>query len=69
VFLFIYQFHPWHALAIALPLMLISSGFATMGVDSVTRPAPAQRPVSRTVTSQPVRKSLAPAVPLPAAKK
>src|SRR5262245_64229179 len=23
VFLFIYQFHPWHALAIALPLMLV----------------------------------------------
>jgi hypothetical protein len=68
VFMFIYQFHPWHALAIAVPLMLISSGFATMGVDSVMRPAPVQRPASRLSTSQAVRKSLAPAA-LPAAKK
>jgi hypothetical protein len=60
VFLFIYQFHPWHALAIALPLMLISSGFATMGVDSVTKPTPAVRPVSKMSTSQPIRKSTGP---------
>src|SRR5262245_41070600 len=46
VFLFIYQFHPWHALAIALPLMLIASGFATMGVDSVMKPTPALRAAS-----------------------
>jgi hypothetical protein len=62
VFLFIYQFHPWHALAIALPLMLISSGFATMGVDSVTKPAPAMRAASKLNTSQPIRKSMGPAV-------
>jgi hypothetical protein len=62
VFLFIYQFHPWHALAIALPLMLIASGFATMGVDSVTKPTPAMRPVSKLNTSQPIRKSMGPTV-------
>jgi hypothetical protein len=70
VFMFIYQFHPWHALAIALPLMLISSGFATMGVDSVMKPTPTLRPASKLITSQPIRKSLAPApTPAPAAKK
>jgi hypothetical protein len=62
VFVFIYQFHPWHALAIALPMMLVASGFATMGVDSVTKPTPALRPVSKLNTSQPIRKSMAPAV-------
>jgi hypothetical protein len=62
VFLFIYQFHPWHALAIALPLMLITSGFATMGVDSVMKPTPAVRRASGLNTSQPIRKSMAPAV-------
>jgi len=72
VFILIYQFHPPHALAIALPLMLISSGFATMGVDSVMKPTPTLRPVSATPTSKPVRKSFggrpAPAPP-PATKK
>jgi hypothetical protein len=60
VFLFIYQFHPWHALAIALPLMVIASGFATMGVDSVMKPAPAMRPASTLNTSKPFRGSMAP---------
>jgi hypothetical protein len=70
VFLFIYQFHPWHALAIAVPLMLISSGFATMGVDSVMRPAPALRRASRLSATPAVRKSLAPPpAPAPAPKK
>jgi hypothetical protein len=63
VFLFIYQFHPWHALAIAVPLMLIASGFATMGVDSVMKPTPALRPASTLNTSKPIRKSMGPTVP------
>jgi hypothetical protein len=69
VFIFIYQFHPWHAAAIALPLMLISSGFATMGVDSVMTPTRATRPASKLNTSQPIRKSLGAPAPPPAAKK
>jgi hypothetical protein len=68
VFIFIYQFHPWHALAIALPLMLITSGFATMGVDSVLKPTPVLRPASTLNQGKPIRKSLAPVAP-PAAKK
>jgi hypothetical protein len=68
VFVLIYQFHPWHGLAIALPLMLLSSGFATMGVDSMMKRTPVQRPVSRSITSQPLRKSVAAPV-APAAKK
>jgi hypothetical protein len=64
VFMFIYQFHPWHALAIAIPLMLVTSGFATMGVQSVTRPTPALRSPSST-TARPVRKSLSPVAPAP----
>ena len=46
VFILIYQFHPWHGLAIALPIMLICSGFATMGVDSVLKPTPTLRRAS-----------------------
>src|SRR3954471_9716913 len=56
VFILIYQFHPWHGLAIALPLMLITSGFATMGVESVTKPssrAP-QRPAGSLNTAKAV---------------
>jgi hypothetical protein len=62
VFLLVYQFHPWHAAAIAVPLMLIASGFATMGVDSVMKPTPALRPVSTLNTSKPIRKSMGPTV-------
>jgi hypothetical protein len=70
VFILIYQFHPWHGLAIALPLMLITSGFATMGVDSVLKKTPVQRTGSALIKSQPVRKSLGPtATPPPAATK
>ncbi len=71
VFILIYQFHPWHGLAISLPLMLITSGFATMGVDSVLKPTPILRSASSLAKSKPVRKSLAPMAPpsAPAAKK
>jgi hypothetical protein len=63
VFILIYQFHPWHGLAIAVPLMLIISGFATMGVDSVLTPTPVRRTGSSAITSKPVRKPLGPSVP------
>jgi hypothetical protein len=66
VFILIYQFHPWHGVAIALPLMLMTSGFATMGVDSVLKPTPVTRSASSLIKSQPVRKSLGPTAPPPA---
>ena len=41
VFTLIFQFHPWHALGLGLVTMLMVSGLATMGVDSIlNRPAP-----------------------------
>jgi uncharacterized membrane protein YdcZ (DUF606 family) len=61
VFTLIFQFHPWHALGLGLVTMVLVSGLATMGVESVlAKPAPnaAARAV---VPSQPVRQSLSPA--------
>jgi hypothetical protein len=71
VFILIYQFHPWHGLAISLPIMLICSGFATMGVDSVTtRPARTVRRASTLNTSKPLRSPSGVAAPAaPTAKK
>jgi hypothetical protein len=70
VFILIYQFHPWHGLAIALPLMLITSGFVTMGVDSVMKPRPTARTGSSMIKSKPVRGPLGPtSVPNPPAMK
>src|SRR3954447_48570 len=68
VFILIYQFHPWHGLAIALPLMLMTSGFATMGVEAVLKPAVVQRPVRSMNTSKAVRKSFGPPAPVPKAE-
>jgi hypothetical protein len=67
VFTLIFQFHPWHAVGIGTATMLMVSGLATMGVESVlSRPAPnsaAARPFSPTKA---VRQSLSPtSVPAP----
>src|SRR5262249_41129379 len=35
VFTLIFQFHPWHALGLGLATMLLVTGLATMGVESV----------------------------------
>jgi hypothetical protein len=71
VFILIYQFHPWHGLAIALPIMLMCSGFATMGVDSVMKPRVTLRAASTLSTSKAVRRTATapPAPPVPEAKK
>jgi len=70
VFILIYQFHPWHGLAIALPLMLITSGFATMGVDSILTPSPVRRTGSTLLKSEPIRRPLgSSSAPPPALKK
>ncbi len=66
VFTLIFQFHPWHGLGLGIAAMLLVSGLATMGVESILTPTPAS--VTRSAASRvskPVRESLAPA-PAPA---
>ncbi len=38
VFMFVLQFHPWHALGIGVLVMCLVAPLATMGVDSMLRP-------------------------------
>jgi hypothetical protein len=62
VFTLVFQFHPWHALGLGLITMLLVTGLATMGVDSLMSPQAASPAASRAVISnQPVRQTLAPA--------
>jgi hypothetical protein len=72
VFTLIFQFHPWHALGLGLATMLMVSGLATMGVDSIlNRPAPGSVAARAFAPSEPVRQSLNPgaaAPPQPAGK-
>jgi len=73
VFTLIFQFHPWHALGLGIATMLMVSGLATMGVESLlAKPAPTSAAARPLVPSEPVRQSLAPAAggaqpPAPAA--
>ncbi len=43
VFVLIFRFHPWHGAGIGLATMLIVTGLATMGVDSMMSPRPTER--------------------------
>jgi hypothetical protein len=68
VFTLIFQFHPWHGLGLGIASMLLISGLATMGVESILTPTPAS--ANRSVASQvnkPVRESLSPAPAQPKA--
>ncbi|MGE3819832.1 MAG: hypothetical protein AB7I30_10370 [Isosphaeraceae bacterium] len=68
VFLFVYQFHPWHALGISLVTMVLVAGLATLGVDSMTRPKATVAPL-QPKGAPPVRGSLStPGTPAPASK-
>ncbi len=58
VFMFILEFHPWHALAISVVSMVLVSGVATMGVESLTKTGPAIPPARARRNNEPVRKSL-----------
>jgi uncharacterized membrane protein YdcZ (DUF606 family) len=59
VFTLIYQFHPWHALGLGVATMLLVSGLATMGVESVLTPSRVTQAATRPfVPVEPVRKSL-----------
>jgi hypothetical protein len=62
VFTLIFQFHPPHALALSLVTMVLISGLATLGVDSLTKPS---RPIAaeQRRSNEPVRKSLTPVAP------
>jgi hypothetical protein len=61
VFTLIFQFHPWHALGIGLATMLLVTGLATMGVESLMSKAATTPQTARTIqSSQPVRQSVSP---------
>lgn len=61
VFTLLFQFHPWHALGLGLITMVMVSGLATMGVESVlAKPAANAAATRAVVPSQPVRQSLSP---------
>ena len=62
VFMFILQFHPWHALAAGLVTMIMVMGLATLGVDTLMKPAATPAPV-RPRGSEPIRGSLSPNAP------
>jgi hypothetical protein len=61
VFMFVFQFHPWHALGLSVVTMILVSGLATMGVESLLAK---RRDVSNAtrafVPTEPVRQSLGP---------
>ncbi len=61
VFTLILQFHPWHALGLGLATMLLVTGLATMGVESLMSKSAANKsPARATQSSQPVRQSVSP---------
>jgi hypothetical protein len=62
VFILIFQFHPWHGFGLGLATMLLVSGLATMGVESLlAKPTATTRPARASVPNQPVRQSVGPA--------
>jgi hypothetical protein len=67
VFALILQFHPWHALGLGLATMILVTGLATMGVESLLAKAAPVRPTAPSViNNQPIRQSLTPgAMPVP----
>lgn len=76
VFMFVLQFHPWHALGLGMLIMCLVSPLATMGVDSMLAPDDQVQRIRRgaSAATQPVRRSLSPSAappspaPAPAAK-
>ena len=60
VFTLILQFHPWHALTLGVLTMLIVPGVATLGVDSIMKPAPRVASMKSLEPKTPVRQSLSP---------
>jgi hypothetical protein len=61
VFTLILQFHPWHALGLGIATMLMVSGLATMGVESILAPPSPRSAAGRAFApTQAVRQSLSP---------
>ena len=63
VFTLVFQFQPQHAAWIGALTMLLSSGLATLGVDSLTKPRPVVATARSAGQAKPIRKSLSPAAP------
>ena len=55
VFLFVFRFHPWHALGIGLATMLIVTGLATMAVESMLNRRPSNRYETKAI-AEPIRR-------------
>lgn len=62
VFMFVLQFHPWHALGLGVLMMCLVTPLATMGVDSMLAPDAQVRSIRRgtNVPTTPIRGSLSP---------
>jgi magnesium-transporting ATPase (P-type) len=60
VFTLILQFHPWHALGLGIATMLLVSGLATMGVESILAPSPRTAAGRAFAPTPAVRQSLTP---------
>ncbi len=59
VFMLVFQFHPWHALGLGVVTMVLVSGLATMGVESImAKPRDVSRATRAFVPTEPVRQSL-----------
>jgi hypothetical protein len=68
VFMLIFQFHPWHALGIGLATMLLVTGLATMGVESLlNKPVPTTQSTRPLMGNKPVRQSATPKAATPPA--
>jgi hypothetical protein len=65
VFILVFQFHPWHGLAIGLVAVLLIPGLTTMGVDNALTPSKAEVPINAK-GKLPPRKSLNPGTTAPA---
>jgi hypothetical protein len=64
VFILIFQFHPWHGLGLGLATMMLVTGLATMGVESLlAKPAATTQATRSTISNQPVRQSVSPIAP------
>ncbi len=69
VFTLIYRFHPWHAFGLGVATLLVLSGLATMGVESLLAKPSATAAATRAFSATPpVRQSLAPSTGTEAAK-
>jgi hypothetical protein len=68
IFIFVFRFHPKHAVALALGTFLVIGGMATIGVNSMMGETPAETHVQRAVPAKPLRKPAYPS-PLPIPEK